>query len=447
MSRNVSPTRTSYRQPQRNPAEDAPRLRMALDAALEEWWQQGRLPDSALLRDSLFLLQAGHTLDDAQLSLLLRAALANHLGMVTALRHQVDAERTAVILADALLAAPPAGLTVAELQQLRQADEGSAGWVDALPAVLYEETSSADSNRRRRALTVIDALGAGPPLSAPLAAYELVDEKWPLVAGDALAEQPATERGGVTVLKVALLLVLAAVLALAGLWLWQRAQLEGMVQIPAGSYAVTEVAGGGQEPVEISAFAIDRHEVTIGDYRQCIDRGRCPQPSSSAGETRPTYLLDGAFDRFPVVNVNWHAANAYCTWRGKRLPTAPEWEIAAGYAPGAKESSLYPWGEMFQLQRANSERTGLGDVQQVGSYHPSGDSAFGVSDMSGNVAEWTATNVGREADGDQDRFLVKGGSFRDGPEALLISSAAPFEASFASTWLGFRCAIDMGGRE
>ena len=84
-------------------------------------------PDySITVRFGSAVLEAGHTLDEPQRSLLLRAALAEHRGMLTALAHQTDPERTAVILAEALLATPhetgPVPLTLAELTQLRQED-------------------------------------------------------------------------------------------------------------------------------------------------------------------------------------------------------------------------------------------------------------------------------------------------------------------------------------
>ena len=92
-------------------------------------------------------------------------------------------------------------------------------------------------------------------------------------------------------------------------------------------------------------------------------------------------------------------------------------------APGA--NIHYPWGDQFQVQRANSQATGSGDTQVVGSYQPIGDSPWGASDMAGNVAEWTASNVGKDpaaAGADApDRFLVKGGSFQDAAGDLAVS--------------------------
>ena len=120
-------------------------VRRALDDALDVWWRRGLLPPPALLHDGLLLLEAGHTLEEAQVSLLLRTAIFQRRGMLTALKYQTDPERTAVILADAMLAAPPAALTLDELDRLRREDNRSAAWLAALPGALVEETNSADA--------------------------------------------------------------------------------------------------------------------------------------------------------------------------------------------------------------------------------------------------------------------------------------------------------------
>ena len=99
-------------------------LRRALDQALAQWWQRGALPASGLARDGLLAMEAGHDLDDAQRSLLLRAALARRQGMITALRHQTDPERTALLLRDALLD-PHAPLPLSTFAMLGREDDQS----------------------------------------------------------------------------------------------------------------------------------------------------------------------------------------------------------------------------------------------------------------------------------------------------------------------------------
>jgi formylglycine-generating enzyme required for sulfatase activity len=232
------------------------------------------------------------------------------------------------------------------------------------------------------------------------------------------------------------------------LWWQQQARLAGMVFVPGAAYPVSTMASGGAERVDIPAFAIDRTETTIGAYRACVDAGGCRQATVTAGETRPNYLLDPAFSRYPMINIDWRSAGDYCAWAGKRLPTAVEWEVAAGYAPSTQRQYIFPWGDQFQVQRANSHLTGIGDTQVVGSYQPIGDSPFKASDMAGNVAEWTAANVGKDPNADDsadapDRFLVKGGSYRDGADALKVAAAEMVMATTSAPWLGFRCAVNV----
>jgi formylglycine-generating enzyme required for sulfatase activity len=493
MSQNRPPTVTSGKgaaptgapQPSLT-ANDAQSVRSALNDALDTWWRRGQLPQPALLRDGLLTLEAGYPLEDAQVSLLLRTAIFQRKGMLTALKYQSDPERTAMILADSVLAEPPTTLSVEELDYLRRKDNRSASWLAALPAALAEETSSADARRRLRAAELLDELRAGWPVPPPASAKYKVDgsgslsatavegtadrydsntrsdsdyyDNWndepgvwpaPLVASVPAASAPGSAPGWLRIswLKSVAILISLVALALAILW-WRQSRLDGMVFVPAGAYPVSAEASGGAERVDVVAYAVDRNEVTIGEYRTCIAAGRCKQPAVVAGATRPNYLLDPGFSRYPIVNVDWRSAGDYCAWAGKRLPSAVEWEVAAGYAPSTQRQYIYPWGDQFQVQRANSYSTGIGDTQTVGSYQPIGDSPWRASDMAGNVAEWTATNVGKDpaaaADANvPDRFYVKGGSFRDKADALAVASGEMVEATTSATWLGFRCAVNV----
>ncbi len=90
--------------------------------------------------------------------------------------------------------------------------------------------------------------------------------------------------------------------------------------------------------------------------------------------------------------MDWNRAARYCNWVGKRLPTAEEW----AYAALGTEGNLYPWGnstpstQFCKIQWDSDREVYAHGTCVVGSF-PSDTSPFGVLDMGGNVAEWTAT--------------------------------------------------------
>ncbi|CAN5411477.1 hypothetical protein BH10CHL1_BH10CHL1_06780 [soil metagenome] len=403
-------------------------VRHALDKALEQWWGAGELPSAQLLRNGLLVLEAGIQLGESQRTLLLRTALASGKGIITALRHQTDSERTATLLKEALLD-QHAPFAPHDLRPLCEQDEKSDEWAPALRAELTAELPTIFGYQRQIASAGLAALN-GRDMTASL--FTL-----PVDAASALPGTPfAWSR-----FRIILLTVLICLLMTVYLWRHGQSPSVTMVAISAGSYTIGDGATDPTHIMDLDAFAIDQTEVTNRNYRLCYQAGHCAKPDSNASATRADYFSEPAFANFPVVSVDWSDANAFCKWVGKRLPTAEEWEIAAGFAPATGHYYPFPWGAQFQPQLANSLVTPGHDTQIVGLYHPQGDSPLGVSDMAGNVAEWTATSPDADADGN---YLVKGGSFQDRPVALRATASMPEAGEMAAPWLGFRCADTLG---
>ncbi|MFQ5561819.1 MAG: formylglycine-generating enzyme family protein [Nitrospinota bacterium] len=130
--------------------------------------------------------------------------------------------------------------------------------------------------------------------------------------------------------------------------------------------------------VFINAFYIDMFEVTNREYKRFIDMTNHPFPPVWKNGIYPAKK-----DRHPVQNVSWFNAEQFCKWSNKRLPTEEEWEKAAR----GPQRSRYPWGNEFDIKKANFEN---GKTLEVGSVE--GDKSFyGVYDMAGNVMEWTSS--------------------------------------------------------
>ena len=146
--------------------------------------------------------------------------------------------------------------------------------------------------------------------------------------------------------------------------------------------------------VWLDAYWIDRTEVTRGQFNRCVRTGACAFPLE-----KWEALYDPDKAEYPVIEVTWDQAKAYCAWAGRRLPTEAEWEKAAR----GTDRRRYPWGNEtpdgsrlnfcdvncaatpeWKIEDAND---GYGGHAPVGSY-PAGASPYGALDMLGNVEEW-----------------------------------------------------------
>jgi iron(II)-dependent oxidoreductase len=218
-----------------------------------------------------------------------------------------------------------------------------------------------------------------------------------------------------------------------------------MVEIPAGEF----LFGSDEQPeasppqkVNLPAFYIDVYEVTNAQFAAFVAATGYKTTAEQAGEPSWRDYFGKGEEEHPVVKVSWYDAEAYCKWAGKRLPTEQEWEKAARGTDGRR----YPWGNEFDPEKVNGMEAGYRRTLPVGSL-PAGASPYGVMDMAGNVAEWTAdwykaypgSSYRDQYMGEKFRITRGGGWFSDKEQVQTFfrNSTAP-EA--ANDDLGFRCA-------
>jgi formylglycine-generating enzyme required for sulfatase activity len=223
----------------------------------------------------------------------------------------------------------------------------------------------------------------------------------------------------------------------------------GMVVVPAGPAP----GGAGGTPVE--AFLLDRHEVTNREFADFMaddgygtanlwpdsmtvdgstsgregavsrltDRTGAVGPRTWSGSVFPA----GAADH-PVNGVSWYEANAYCQWKGKKLPAGTQWwraALGAGDRP-------YPWGDDSETlrHRANFEAVGTMEAESL----PLGLSQFGAFEMAGNVREWL-----RAEDAGPGMAPSIGGSWQDPEYTFSVEWREALPLGLANEMTGFRC--------
>jgi formylglycine-generating enzyme required for sulfatase activity len=192
----------------------------------------------------------------------------------------------------------------------------------------------------------------------------------------------------------------------------------------------------------VVTFLMDRTEVSLGAYRRCERAGAC-----TPHQMAPALLDVPRPERLPVTMVTLDQARAYCDFRGARLPTEEEFELAAR-GPTAR---AFAWGLHFHGARVNggspaptytNEGDGYDLLAPVDAF-ASGRTPLGILQLSGNAAEWTGSGEQDQAGTKTGRFLVRGGDFSSPPWQLRAAHRESVEPGERRPTLGFRCAESL----
>jgi formylglycine-generating enzyme required for sulfatase activity len=166
--------------------------------------------------------------------------------------------------------------------------------------------------------------------------------------------------------------------------------------------------------VEVGDFTIDRTPVRNSEFEAFVEAGGYRRPElwrdedwrwrqrvglehpvfwsrENGGLVYRTLFDEISFDRaadWPVY-VSHAEAEAYCRWRGGRLPTEAEFHRAAYTAPDGGERA-FPWGDEPPDPRHGNFDFRNWAPTPVGCFSE-GDSAWGVAELVGNGWEWTST--------------------------------------------------------
>jgi len=171
-------------------------------------------------------------------------------------------------------------------------------------------------------------------------------------------------------------------------------------------------------------FYIDRTEVTVGAYRECVEASACEPPDLEKWKTWDAQRA--------VTFVSAQQAWDYCAYRGKRLPTSKEWLRAALGEDGRK----YPWGNATPSCKFAVLGNCAKDVAKVGT-KPAGASPYGALDMAGNVHEYINDNTSGKRESIDS--AVSGGDLSTEPSELAGVFDQRSGYALAGEETGFRC--------
>jgi len=305
----------------------------------------------------------------------------------------------------------------------------NAGAPPAVRDMILRCTAKGAEQRPQSLREVIDVLRRATPAGGGIARTEATRT---LVSPTPTpAAKPSASRSGKPVVVGLLAIIgLLAVAAAIYLWVHRVVAVPGMIYYPGGAFPF----GPDKKPVNLGPFYIDETEVSNGDYAEFCRATGCAAPTGAP--------------ELPVVRVTIAQARAYAQWKGRRLPTAQEWERAARNV----DAFRYPWGDAEDAKRANlldnptltnhalmpvRSFAKMPEYQMAGNAWELIDTPESPSDAA--VAMFS-TLLAPAPTRDERWVQIRGGSYNTPLPAAVTYEYSPIPERFSGPDIGFRCA-------